>query len=208
MRSFPTLTIDQIHILLKDKERSNTVLSSFPLDFFPEPSQPAAVLILFLQIRNEWHLLFIRRTHHPRDPHGGQVSFPGGRFDASDANLESTALREAEEELGLNPGNVRILGKLPPMLTITNYLVTPFVGFIPWPYPIQPHPEEVSRVFTIPINWLANPLSHYILTRAPEANRPTQVEVIYFHPYDGEILWGATARMTLNLLTLLEIPIE
>ncbi|HEX7972912.1 MAG TPA: CoA pyrophosphatase [Anaerolineales bacterium] len=112
---------------------------------------------------------------------------------------ETTALREAREEIGLEPGSVRLLGRLPTYLTVTNYSVTPVVGAIPWPFPMRISPEEVARVFTIPLDWLANPANHEArLRELPAPYEP--VPVIYFQPYDGEVLWGASARFTLALL--------
>ena len=90
------------------------------------------MLIPFLRIEQAWHLLFTRRNSALPE-HSGQVAFPGGRADPDDPDLETTALREAYEEIGLLPADVRILGRLYDFLTITNYLVTPIVGVIPWP---------------------------------------------------------------------------
>lgn len=162
---------------------------------------PAAVLIPLLMIDGEWHLLLTRRNSALPE-HSGQVAYPGGRADPGDANPEVTALREACEEIGLQPKDVRILGRLRKFLTISNYLVTPVVGVIPWPYPIQPANEEVSRVFTVPLQWLADPTHHHLQQRElPEPFQP--VPVIYFQPYDGEVLWGVSARFTLSLLNIL-----
>ncbi len=176
--------------------------SPYTITWTHDPPQHAAVLMPFLCTDNGWRLLFIRRTQHPNDRHAGQVAFPGGRCDSGDPNAYKAALREAHEEVGLVPQDVRILGKLRDMLTVTNYLVTPVVGAFPWPYTLRPQPEEVSRIFSIPFEWLAD-----------SANRETQyrrfmdqgdpLPVIYFKPYDGEVLWGASARMTMLLLEAL-----
>ncbi len=166
------------------------------------PLQPAAVLMPFLCTPQGWHLLFIRRTLHPKDRHGGQVAFPGGRCNPHDPSAVRAALRETQEEVGIQPEDVRILGQLRDMLTITNYRVTPVVGAIPWPYPVRPQPEEVSRIFTIPFEWLADPANRATQHRKLfQRGRP--IPVIHFQPYDGEILWGASARMTLLLLEAL-----
>ncbi len=176
--------------------------SPYPFTISDDPPRPAAVLIPLLRKAGAWHLLFIRRTRAPHDRHGGQVAFPGGRCDPGDPDAKAAALREAEEEIGLHPQDVRLLGLLRPMLTITNYRVTPVVGAMPWPYPLRPQPEEVSRIFTIPLTWLADPANRRVELRQPNPlTRP--VPVIYFHPYDDEILWGASARMTLLLLEAL-----
>jgi 8-oxo-dGTP pyrophosphatase MutT (NUDIX family) len=171
------------------------------MQVLPKPHKPAAVLVPFLRHNAAWHILLTRR-HAGLPEHSGQVAFPGGRSDPGDANPESTALREAQEEIGLKPSDVRILGRLHDFLTITNYLVTPVIGVIPWPYELRLEKGEVSRAFTIPLDWLADPANHEERMRAlPAPHAP--VGVIYFQPYDGEILWGASARFTLTLLDVL-----
>lgn len=176
--------------------------SPYPKDVQLTPSTPAAVLMPLLRANDSWHLLFIRRTLHPHDRHGGQVAFPGGRCDPNDTGAEKAARREAHEEIGLLPQDAQILGRLREMLTITNYLVTPFVGVIPWPYAVHPQPEEVSRIFTIPLDWLADPVNRSTQTRQIQhQGRP--IPVIYFSEYDGETLWGASARMMVLLLEAL-----
>jgi 8-oxo-dGTP pyrophosphatase MutT (NUDIX family) len=89
--------------------------------------------------------------------HQGQVAFPGGRADPSDTTPEMTALREAHEEIGIDPTKVRILGRMQSLHTISNYVVTPIVGVIPWPVSFRLEETEVRRVFSIPLNWLADP---------------------------------------------------
>ena len=167
--------------------------------FSTEPL-PAAVLIPLLRHEGEWHLLLTRRNNDLAE-HSGQVAFPGGRADPEDSDPEITALREADEEIGLAPGDVRILGRMRQFRTITNYCVTPVVGVIPWPYPLRLANEEVSRAFIIPLNWLADPANREIEQR--ELPPYGTVSVIFFHPYDGEVLWGASARFTMSLLEVL-----
>jgi 8-oxo-dGTP pyrophosphatase MutT (NUDIX family) len=166
------------------------------------PPRPAAVLVPFLRQNGEWHILYTRRNANLPE-HSGQVAFPGGRADPGDPSPEYTALREAQEEIGLRPEDVQILGLLRSYLTVTNYQVTPVVGVIPFPYPFVPYDIEVSRIFTIPLAWLADPDHHEVrLRQLPTPHAP--VPVIYFQPYDGEVLWGASARITLHLLELLQ----
>jgi 8-oxo-dGTP pyrophosphatase MutT (NUDIX family) len=176
----------------------------YPSSTFTSSPQPAAVLIPLLFHDNEWHILYIRRTKNRNDRHGGQVAFPGGRNDPEDSNPTITALREAQEEVGLNPSDIKILGQLSNIRTITNYLVTPIVGRIPWPYPLKLAVDEVSRAFTIPLNWLADPNNREIRQRSLPPPRPS-IPVIYYMVFDGEVLWGASARITLNLLKALTI---
>lgn len=162
----------------------------------------AAVLIPFLWCEGGWRLLFTRRNAGLAE-HSGQVAFPGGRMDAQDRTPEQTALREAHEEIGLDPADVRTLGRLRQFMTITNYLVTPVVGVMPWPYPLRPSPDEVSRAFTIPLDWLADRSNCEKRMRTLPAPFDS-IPVIYYKPYDGEVLWGASAYITLNLLDALQ----
>lgn len=159
----------------------------------------AAVLIPLVRQADGWHLLFTRRTDRV-ESHKGQVSFPGGGCDEGESTPEETALREAEEEIGIEPRNVRILGRLVNLITITGFRITPVVGVIQWPAVFRVGQDEVERVFTIPLDWLADSRNRWefpILGR----NR----SLIAYHPYDGELLWGATARMTVDLLKALNL---
>ena len=140
----------------------------------------------------------------PHDRHSGQVAYPGGRCDPTDPSLESAAIREAQEEIGVNPADVRILGRVRDMLTITNYRVTPIVGIIPWPYEFFPQEDEVDRIFTIPLNWLAKPTNRKVQMRGLQL-LGQDLPVIYYQEYDGERLWGASARITLLLLEALKM---
>jgi 8-oxo-dGTP pyrophosphatase MutT (NUDIX family) len=168
-----------------------------------EPPKPAAVLIPLLREDAAWHILLTRRRDDLPE-HSGQVAFPGGRADPGDTSPENTALREAWEEIGLHPDDVHILGRLGLYRTITNYLVTPVVGVISWPYALQLEIREVSRAFTIPLEWLVDPSHHEERLRPlPKPNPP--VKVIYFDKFDGELLWGASARLTLALIRALSL---
>jgi 8-oxo-dGTP pyrophosphatase MutT (NUDIX family) len=159
----------------------------------------AAVLVPLFQQNNEWHILFTRRTDRV-ESHKGQVSFPGGACDNGETSPEQTALREAEEEIGLVPRDVHLLGRLRPMETITSFLVVPVVGIIPWPYVFRPEQNEVARIFTMPLTWLAEPSNRWEFNVFGRKHN-----IIFFHPYDGELLWGATARMTVDFLEILGI---
>ena len=158
----------------------------------------AAVLIPLLRQDDEWHLLFTRRTDKV-ESHKGQVSFPGGACDEGETTPEETALREANEEVGIDPQKVRVLGKIMNMITITSFRVTPVVGIIEWPTVLHVGKDEVERVFTIPLNWLAEKNNRWEFS-IPGRNR----SLIVYHPYDGELLWGATARMTVDFLKVLK----
>ncbi len=165
-------------------------------------ARPAAVLIPLYLDGGEWHALFTRRTDSV-ESHRGQVSFPGGMMEPADPDPETAALREAEEEIGLHPKDVEIVGRLDSLMTVTQFHIVPVVGVMPWPYPLRLNPAEVARVFGVPLSWLADPANRETHLRDPLVPGP-KVPVHYFLPYDGEIIWGATARITLNLLELLE----
>lgn len=190
-------TEDQITALLQQ------ALPSFNTDGYAETDLPreklkcAAVLVPLLRQNGEWHMLYTRRTDQV-ESHKGQVSFPGGACDEGETSPEQTALREAAEEIGLNPANVRILGRLRSMATITSYHVTPVVGVIPWPAVFRPAQAEVARIFTMPLTWLAERSNRWEFNMLGRKH-----SVIVYHPFDGETLWGATARMTVDFLDLL-----
>ena len=157
----------------------------------------AAVLIPLVWYDEQWHLLFTRRTDTV-ESHKGQVSFPGGACDEGETTPEETALREAEEEIGIQPGDVKVLGRLSNLITITYFRVTPVVGVVSWPAVFRVGAHEVARIFTIPLAWLANSSNRWQF-EMPGRNR----SLIAYHPYDGELLWGATARMTVDFLSVL-----
>lgn len=168
----------------------------------PDKPIPAAVLIPMLKKDGDWHVLLTRRNSDLHE-HSGQVAFPGGRADPEDATPIDTALRETYEEVGVKPIDVKVLGRLKQMRTITNYNVTPIVGRIPWPYRLRLSADEVSRAFIVPIKWLTNPANHEIkLHSLPGPYDP--IPVLYFRPYDGEVLWGVSARFMMLLLDILQ----
>ncbi len=170
----------------------------FP-QFAGRAPRPAAVLIPLINMDGEWYILFTRRTDRV-EHHKGQVAFPGGAVDAEDTDRVMTALREAEEEIGLHRSDVRVVGKLGEMQTVTNFLVTPVVGIFTWPYTFKMQTIEVNRVFTIPISWLVDRDNFHVYIRK-ESNR----QVIAYYPFDGELLWGVTARITLEFLHVIDL---
>ena len=157
----------------------------------------AAVLIPLVWYDDQWHLLFTRRTDTV-ESHKGQVSFPGGGCDEGETTPEQTALREAEEEIGLDSAEIRVLGRLSNLITVTYFRVTPVIGVVRWPAVFRVGAHEVARIFTMPLAWLANPSNRWQF-EIPGTRR----SLIAYHPYDGELLWGATARMTMDFLNVL-----
>jgi 8-oxo-dGTP pyrophosphatase MutT (NUDIX family) len=175
----------------------------FPDEFQNLELKCAAVLLPLVWQESGWNLVFTRRTEGV-EHHKGQVSFPGGGCEPGEADPVQTALREAGEEIGLQPADLRVLGRLNDVLTITHYQVTPVVGVMPWPYPVRLELAEVARVFTIPLSWLAD-RRNWDEKPVTLASVTQRFSLVTYHPYDGETLWGITARMTLNFLSLLGI---
>jgi 8-oxo-dGTP pyrophosphatase MutT (NUDIX family) len=155
---------------------------------------PASVLIPVIAHQAALNILLTQRTSHLYD-HPGQISFPGGRADPDDQSPEHTALREAEEEIGLPAHRVEILGCLPHYLTITGYQVTPVVGLITPGHQYQADPFEVAEIFEVPMSFLMNPHHHeHRMWQSPEGARR-----FYAMPYENKFIWGATAGMLRNL---------
>jgi 8-oxo-dGTP pyrophosphatase MutT (NUDIX family) len=176
-------------------------LAARPIQTIAEwEARPAAVLVPLYASDRRWHVLFTERTHTV-EQHKGQVSFPGGRVDEEDASRVETALREAEEEIGLRREDVRVLGQLDELLTVTQYRITPVVGVFPWPYPFVLSTAELSEVFGVPLRWLADPANLAVKLHDHPLRGP-QIPVYYFY-YPGHTIWGATARMVLDLLEVL-----
>ena len=157
----------------------------------------AAVLVPLVCDQGELHLLFTRRTDLVHD-HKGQVAFPGGAVEPQDSSVEETALRETYEEIGIPPKEICVLGHLPAFPTITGFLISPVVGMIPWPYDLHLSQQEVSRVFTVPFQWLADPTNRIENEMILPDGRSEKVT--FFNAYDGEKVWGATARIAMYFL--------
>lgn len=203
MNSVNQLSISDIETRLS-RHKANPYIDPNRELFVKGEPRPAAVLIPLLRQNDHWEILYIRRSSNEGDHHSGQVAFPGGRRDPEDASLEITALREAQEEVALLPKDVHIIGRLEHMITISNYQVTPIVGLIPWPTALEASPAEVKRIFTIPLDWLADPGNHKLQNREIPGSQGTH-PVHFFNEYDDELLWGVSAHITVNFLDALKI---
>ena len=160
---------------------------------------PSAVLILLLEKDRESHLLFTERSYEVRF-HRGQVCFPGGARETSDRSLLDTALRETEEEIGVLAKDVEILGELDDTPTLsTGYVITPFVGAMPYPYDFECDQRELQQIFFVPLSFLMD--GSNIKEGLPPWNRRTVKG--YFYEYGGHIIWGATARIVRRFTELL-----
>lgn len=162
--------------------------------------RPAAVLIPLLRLNGDWHVLYTRRTDLV-ESHKGQVSFPGGAADPGDSGPVDTALREAREEIGLQPECIMVIGSMPEVSTNSGFCITPVVGNICWPTELFLEEDEVSRVFTIPLNWLADP--GHSEERLYTRSNGSQEMVVFYQPYDDEVVWGVTGRLTRDLVRAL-----
>lgn len=163
--------------------------------------KPAAVLVPVVMRASGLTLLLTQRTAHLAR-HGGQVAFPGGRIDASDAGPVAAALREAEEETGLQPKFVEPVGFLDTYLTSTAYRVVPVVALVREGFVIAPHEGEVAAVFEVPLAFLMDPAHHERHSRQWQGKR----RFYYAMPWQGRYIWGATAGMIRNLYHLMYEP--
>lgn len=166
-------------------------LDGLPL---PEAPHPAAVLVGIVPRASGAQVLLTRRNDDLRN-HGGQVSFPGGRIDASDASPAAAALREAREEVGLAEQQAQALGYLDPLLTITGFRVVPVVVQVDAGFRPQPSPAEVAEVFTVPLSLLMDPaqLDEIELAFGGRSRR------VFQYRYQPQRIWGATAAILYNL---------
>ncbi|HEX5855129.1 MAG TPA: CoA pyrophosphatase, partial [Thermoanaerobaculia bacterium] len=162
------------------------------------PLRQAAVLIpLYVREKALW-TLFTKRTEMV-EHHKGQISFPGGGRSEADANLWETAIRETEEEIGVPRAGVRLLGALPKLVTVTDFEVSPFVGAIPYPVGFAPHPGEVESIIEVPLSYLLDPM---VVEERPVKWKGRDLTTLVYH-YRGHAIWGATARILADLLTVM-----
>jgi 8-oxo-dGTP pyrophosphatase MutT (NUDIX family) len=171
--------------------------------FDPQGLSAASVLVPLVQRPDGLRVLLTRRTEHLRD-HAGQISFPGGRVERDDADAVATALREAEEEVGLAREAVDVIGQLPHYTTVTRYVVTPVVALVRPPFSLQLDAFEVAEAFEVPLSFLMTPAHH----RRHEFDLQGQRRQFLSMPWQGldeqgasrtYFIWGATAAMLRNL---------
>ncbi len=181
------------------EEKIKEVLSCREKVCIRDPSLlKAAVLIPIFKKKGEYHILLTRRTQKVRH-HKGQISFPGGRQDRGE-DLLATALREAREEMGIEPGDVHVLGELDDMCTVaSDFCISPFVGLIPYPYPFKVNPEEIEATIEVPLSALLDETKF----RQELHLRKGEPLMVYFYQHEDHTIWGATARILKQLLDLL-----
>lgn len=158
----------------------------------------AAVLVPIVERREGFTVLLTQRTDH-LSAHAGQISFPGGRLEATDAGLEAAALRETEEEVGLRRDRIEVVGQLDLYVTRTGFEVTPVVGIVTPPFSLTPDPFEVADVFEVPLSFIIDPANHLKQSRLHNGIQ----RQFYVLPYDNRYIWGATAGMLVNLSEVL-----
>jgi 8-oxo-dGTP pyrophosphatase MutT (NUDIX family) len=190
MRTCQEDFVDQIKKLLSDRERKT----------IDHPSLArAAVLAPLFNKEGSCHLLFTKRTDQVKY-HKGEISFPGGMLDEEDLSLERTALREAFEEIGLQEKDVQLIGSLDDIITTTQFIVTPFVGFFRYPYPFKTSPVEIAELIEVPLSFLLDRenFAEYEITRMGRK------DVVYAYKYKEHTIWGATARILKQFLDLIQ----
>jgi 8-oxo-dGTP pyrophosphatase MutT (NUDIX family) len=162
------------------------------------------VLVPVYDLGGELHVIFTKRTDRVNS-HKGEVSFPGGAMDDTDPDLRYTALRESMEEIGLQPGHVSVIGQVDDIVTISDFLVSAFVGEVDpalAPYAWNPHEVEVAEILEVPMSHLLDPANYVEVPRQRNGELLMQPGVRF-----GEhIIWGATWRMLRNFLDVAVVP--
>ncbi len=182
------LKIELIEEMLKKRKKVS----------LPDLDKKRAAVLVPILLGKEASILFTKRSmkvYH----HKGQISFPGGVIDATDSSPLFAALREAYEEVGIEKKDVRILGELDDFFTYTtNFIITPYVGVIPYPYNFSVSRDEIEKLIIIPISLLLE-----MKPREEKWRFKNQLVPVYFFHYEGEVIWGATARILNHFLGIL-----
>jgi 8-oxo-dGTP pyrophosphatase MutT (NUDIX family) len=183
------------------KEELEQILAQREKQYINDASlKAAAVLIPMYQKQGNYSIVLIRRTETVKD-HKGQISFPGGAREIEDGTLLHTAIRESREEIGLHMKDIEVIGELDDEITTTsNYVVTPFVAMIPWPYRFTKNKGEVAEIMEVPIKAL---LKKGCLKSNTETLNGQPIDS-YTYNYEGKVIWGATARILKKLLDIIE----
>ena len=180
------------------KEDIRHILAQRERNIINDPRfHPAGVLVLLYEKAGDYHIVFTKRTDNV-EHHKGEISFPGGAYDAEDKTLEFTALRETYEEIGVKVQDVEILGKLDDMVTRSNFAVTPLVGMIPYPYHFKTSEKEVAELLEVPISHLLDKKNLILETRVFN----DVPHVMQSYKYRDHVIFGATAMMLTQFLDL------
>ncbi|MGH8211069.1 MAG: NUDIX hydrolase [Steroidobacteraceae bacterium] len=170
---------------------------------FPATPIPAAVLVPLVERAAGFAVLLTERARQLRK-HAGQISFPGGRIDPNDADPRAAALREAHEEIGLDPRYVSVVGYLPDHVLISGFRVTPVVSFVRPGFELLLQAGEVQDTFEVPLSYVFDPANHRVRRRRFGFGE-AEIELCDI-PYGDRNIWGATAGMLLTLYNLLQEP--
>jgi 8-oxo-dGTP pyrophosphatase MutT (NUDIX family) len=166
---------------------------------FPANPVPAAVLVPLVDRPGGLTVLLTQRAAQMAK-HAAQISFPGGRLEETDADVASAALREAQEEIGLDPARVRVFGYLPDHLVISGFRVTPVLSIVSPPFELQPNPAEVAEVFEVPMSHVFDASNH----KARLRRVGDEDILLYDIPWQGQNIWGATAGMLLTFVRMVQ----
>ena len=190
--------VGQINMFIKNITRILSEREKKVVLFSNKPLQPSAVLIPLYNKNGEYHVLLTKRTEE-LEYHKGQICFPGGSHHDEDGTLKDTALREAYEEVGIRPEDVEILGELDSTGTLTsNFLITPFVGIIPFPYEFTVNKHEIDELIEVPLSALADDSKYREETHSADG----VICKTSFFKYNDKVIWGATARVLKQLVEL------
>lgn len=170
-----------------------------PVELEAAGARPAAVLMPLVESHGRVEVVFTKRNS-TLPHHAGQISFPGGAVDPEDRDLKATALRETCEEIGVPCQRVRVLTRLDQVRTVTNFLVTPFLGIIEDPVEFSPNPQEVERILTVPLAKVVDPQSYHLAEVTWEGQKFQHLALAH----GQDLVWGATARILQNLLRALD----
>ncbi len=158
------------------------------------PGKPAAVLLPIIERQEELTVLFTQRAAHLKH-HAGQVSFPGGKKESEDNDLLATALRETQEEIGLDARHIKVVGNLPIYRTVSKFEVVPYIALVSPTFELKLDKNEVAEVFEVPLSYLMDQNNHLIHW----VERKRQRHPIYFIPWQNKNIWGATAAFVRHL---------
>lgn len=160
---------------------------------FPVDAKQAGVLIFLYPKKEEWHFALIQRALHEKDKHSGQISFPGGSYEPEDIHLSNTALREAEEEIGIKVSSTKMLGPLTPLyIPVSNFLVHPYVAYTMDTPSFKPDAAEVQKVLEIHVDEMTNETNFKLSDIHVRGNILKKTPTFEL---DGHVVWGATAMM-------------
>jgi 8-oxo-dGTP pyrophosphatase MutT (NUDIX family) len=167
----------------------------------PDNASRAGVMLLLHQHKGDWQTVLIERVVHDRDKHSGQISLPGGKLDPYDVSIEACALREANEEIGINKEHVEILGHLSDLyIPVSKFLVTPVIGLIPESQTFFAQPSEVAEIFKVPLSILFEVQTRQILDL--QLSNGLQLQNVPYFRIQDKVVWGATAMILNEFITL------